>query len=434
MFPGKLFCHCPVEAEREYMNEHYYRRLDALLIVGILLIYFFCNLQKVIIPGSIFNELQAHFGATAVEITGLGAVFMYCYGFFKLVTGMLIDRYSGVRVLVVGGAVFTLGCLLTALPLSLKGMYAARLLAGLGSSTIYLSMITEMSRICGRNFPLFVGLGAFCGYSGSVVGSVPFVLLAQRFHWQHLLLILALLMLLVLLGFMLLGWLAKLPRIRDDLHFSPATFGKPLKNPQNWYTMMFMCFIFGSYFTLQTVIGKKILEDFAGMSAASAGLVLTMMVVLAAVDGFAVTLLSKWAGNWKVVVLRVAAVLTVFSLTAALIAVGLGYRAHWYWWCVFIILAAAANFAPLIFVVARDNNPAESFGTASSIINSSPYVAVAILGNLIGWIMGQWEPVAVSGKMLYPSQAYFAIFFLLMLCSILGCIGTFLLKEKRART
>ena len=196
--------------------------------------------------------------------------------------------------------------------------------------------------------------------------------------------------------------------------------------------MMFMCFIFGSYFTLQTVIGKKILEDFAGMSAASAGLVLTMMVVLAAVDGFAVTLLGKWAGHRKVFVLRVAAVLTVFSLAAALAAVGLGYRAHWYWWCVFIILAAAANFAPLIFVVARDKNTIESLGTASSIINSSPYVAVAILGNLIGWIMGQWEPVAVAGKMLYPSQAYFTIF-PLILCAILGCIATFLLREKGVR-
>ena len=415
------------------MKECYYRRLDALLIAGILLIYFFCNLQKVIIPGSIFNELQAHFGATAVEITGLGAVFMYCYGFFQLATGMLIDRYSGVRVLVVGGAVFTLGCLLTALPLSLGGMYAARLLAGLGASTIYLSMITEMARICGRHFPIFVGLGAFCGYSGSVIGSAPFILLTQHFHWQYLLLILALLMLLVLLGFMLLAWLAKLPKIRHDLPFSLATFGKPLKNSQNWYTMMFMCFIFGSYFTLQTVIGKKILEDFAGMSAASAGLVLTMMVVLATVDGFAATLLSKWAGNRKVVFLRMAALLTVFSLSAALTAVGLGYRAHWYWWCIFIILAAAGNFAPLVFVVIRDNNPEESLGTASSIINSSPYVAVAILGNLIGWIMGHWEPGEVAGKMVYPPQAYFSIFLLLMVFAILGCIGTFLLKEKGGR-
>ena len=421
-------------AEREYMNESYYRRLDALLIAGFLLIYFFCNLQKVIIPGSIFNELQAHFSATAPEITGLGAVFMYSYGFFQLATGMLIDRYYGVRVLVVGGTAFTLGCLLTALPLSLRGMYVARLLVGLGASTVYLSMVTEMARICGQNFPLFVGLAAFCGYSGSAVGSVPFVLLTQHFHWQHLLLILALLMLLVLFGFMMLAKLAKLPKIRRDVHFSLATFRAPLKNPQNWHTMMFMCFIFGSYFTLQTVIGKKILEDFVGMSAASASLVLTMMVVLAAVDGFVVTLLSKWAGNRKVIFLRIAALLTVVFQAAALAAVALGCRAHWYWWCVFVVLAVAGNFVPLVFVVIRDNNPAESMGTATSIINSSPYVAVAILGNLIGWIMEQWKPVAVSGKMIYPSQAYCATFVLLLACAILGCIATFLLKEKRTVT
>ena len=209
------------------MDERYYRRLDALLIAGILLIYFFCNLQKVIIPGSIFNELQAHFGATAAEITGLGAVFMYCYGFFQLATGMLIDRYCGVRVLVVGGAVFTLGCLLTALPLSLKGMYAARLLAGLGASTVYLSMITEMSRIGGRNFRLFCWLGGLLRLFRQRRWQRPVCPVAQHFHWQHLLLILALLMLLVLLASC--GWHGwrSLPKIRYDLHFPRRPSGTP---------------------------------------------------------------------------------------------------------------------------------------------------------------------------------------------------------------
>ncbi|MFA6930290.1 MAG: MFS transporter [Lentisphaeria bacterium] len=412
------------------MKERYYRRLDALLIAGILLIYFFCNLQKVIIPGSIFNELQQHFGATAIEITGLGAVFMYCYGFFQLATGMLIDRYSGVRVLVVGGMVFTLGCLLTALPLSLGGMYMARLLAGLGASTIFLSMITELSRICGRYFSIFVGLAVFCGYSGSVIGSVPFILLAEHFQWQYLLMILALLMLVVQLAFMLLAYLAKLPEIRPEVSFSLKTFAKPLKNPQNWYTMLFICFIFGSYFTMQTVIGKKILEDYVGMSAASAGLVLTMMVVLAAVDGFAATLLSSWAGNRKVIFLRMAAVAAMLSLLAAMLAVGLGYRAVWFWWTIFLILAAAGNFAPLAIVLVRDNNPPENLGTATSIVNCSPYVAVAIMGNTIGWIMGRWEPSAAAGARIYPPQAYFAIFLLLALAAGVGCVGAFLLQEK----
>ena len=158
-----------------------------------------------------------------------------------------------------------------------------------------------------------------------------------------------------------------------------------------------------------------------------------MMVVLAAVDGFAVTLLGKWAGHRKVFVLRVAAVLTVFSLAAALAAVGLGYRAHWYWWCVFIILAAAANFAPLIFVVARDNNPIESLGTASSIINSSPYVAVAILAICIGLDHGQWEPVAVAVKCCYPSQAILPYFPLDALRPSWGALLLFLAEEKGVR-
>ncbi|NLF93865.1 MAG: MFS transporter [Oligosphaeraceae bacterium] len=417
------------------MHKSYDRRLDALLIAGILLIYFFCNLQKVIIPGSIFNQLQEHFGATALQITGLGSVFMYTYGFFQLSTGLLIDRFSGTRVLAAGMSIFTLGCLLSALPVSLGGMYAARLLAGLGASTIYLSMITEMARLCGSQFPFFVGLGAFCGYSGSVIGSAPFILLAEHYDWQNLLLILALLMLAVMLAFWVLSRKARLPEIRREHKFSLSSFIRPLRNTQNLYIMMFVGLIFGSYFSLQAIIGKKILEDFVGMSASGAGLVLTMMVLLAAVDGFIVTMLSRWAGNRKVLILRLAALLTVFSLSAALVAVGLGYRAHWYWWCIFMLLSAAGNSTPLAFVVTRDNNAPESLGTASSLVNCSPYVTVALLGNLIGFIMGRWETVGVAGKMCYPPQAYFAIFLLLLAMTGIGCLGTFRLQEKgRGRT
>jgi sugar phosphate permease len=61
------------------------------------LLYFIANLQKVVMPGAIFNELQEHFSATAGSVTGIGAMFMYTYAVSQLVVGLLVDRYSGAR-------------------------------------------------------------------------------------------------------------------------------------------------------------------------------------------------------------------------------------------------------------------------------------------------------------------------------------------------
>lgn len=48
------------------------------------LLYFFANLQKVVIPRATFNEVQQYFSSTAGSITGLGAVFMDTYAFSQL--------------------------------------------------------------------------------------------------------------------------------------------------------------------------------------------------------------------------------------------------------------------------------------------------------------------------------------------------------------
>ena len=61
------------------------------LLVLVSIMYFFANLQKVVVPGSVFNELQMIFNCDAAAITGLGAGFMYAYSLNQLTVGVLAD-------------------------------------------------------------------------------------------------------------------------------------------------------------------------------------------------------------------------------------------------------------------------------------------------------------------------------------------------------
>ena len=117
--------------------------LGWLLLVMVSIMYFFANLQKVVVPGSVFNELQQIFNCDAGAITGLGAGFMYVYSLNQLTVGVLADRYTGTRVIMFGGALFCLGSLMSAYSGSLGILMFSRILTGFGASVIYLSMLFQ---------------------------------------------------------------------------------------------------------------------------------------------------------------------------------------------------------------------------------------------------------------------------------------------------
>lgn len=148
------------------------------------LLYFFANLQKVVIPGATFNEIQQHFSTAASSVTGLGAIFMYTYAFSQLFVGLFVDRFSGVRVMAWGGLLLVVGSILSALASSLWMLYAARIMVGMGSASVYLSITKETNRIFPGNFALMLGFVMVLGYLGGVAGNAPFIAGVQAWGWQ----------------------------------------------------------------------------------------------------------------------------------------------------------------------------------------------------------------------------------------------------------
>ncbi|HEY3417200.1 MAG TPA: MFS transporter, partial [Armatimonadota bacterium] len=55
-------------------------------------IYFFSYFHRVAVPGTVFNELQHDFGATAGAITLLSAIYLYIYGGMQLIAGVMNDK------------------------------------------------------------------------------------------------------------------------------------------------------------------------------------------------------------------------------------------------------------------------------------------------------------------------------------------------------
>ena len=119
--------------------------LTVLSICGLL--YFIANFQRIAVPGAIFDILEQELSVSAPYITAFGAIFMYVYAIGQLVTGVLVDRFGGLRVISCGGIIFGIGCLLFPISSFLPAMYLSRALMGFGCSMFYLSLVKELKNL-----------------------------------------------------------------------------------------------------------------------------------------------------------------------------------------------------------------------------------------------------------------------------------------------
>ncbi len=395
------------------LHSFHYRWI--LIIVGTTL-YFMANVQRTAIPGAIFNVLQQELQASATCITSLGAVFMYVYALNQLVIGMLIEKYGGARVIAVGALLFCAGSLMFPLSHSLFWLYFSRGLTGLGASSIYLSLVKEIRRASSdKNFSLALAIMTFAGYTGGIMANAPFVAGVALIGWRPLMLIIALSSIALFLLFLFSGYMTKLPRIHSETRISFRPFFELLKIPHNLYMLGCTGVNFGMFYVIQTMIGKKFLEDFCSMSSENAAWVLSLMATLAAVVGMVLAVLSRLAGNRRRIFLKFATTTTVSVFLLIILALVFDIRSGGIA-VLFCILTLASNLSAITVPMVHETNSSKLAGATVCFMNFSAYIAVAVLGNAVGLLMSLFRPeILPNGVMLYGRGSYLAVFSALFL-------------------
>lgn len=383
------------------------RRAKLITLFSITGIYFFSMFQRVAVPGTIFNELQSSFLATAAQVAALGAIYLYIYGGMQLFAGMLADGIGSSRTLVAGGALLAAGSLFFPLSSSMEHLYMSRAAVGFGASLIYISMLKHIDISFSReNFPLVFSISIVAGYSGGLAGTYPFERMSGFAGWRESLMLAGII---CLLFTAFAGTRLRKTLARRKNSCSAGTIGKILRNGKIFPVMASGSANFSVYFLLQATIGKKMLEDFAGLSSPSAATFTFLMMLTTMVSvlfhGFA----GKRTGRRK-----------PFSVAgASLTAAGAG-----------IILANLLFFnSPRLFLfsyllcswaggnilnatLVKETCPSGAAGTAVGIYNGAMYTSVAVTANIAGVVMDSFRHQAIetADAIVYPAAAYVAIF------------------------
>ena len=393
-------------------------RIPFLFVCGALL--FSCaNLQRVAIPGAVFNELQARWSLTAFQVTGLGASFMYVYAVSQLFVGLLCDRFGGARVIIAGGGIFILGSFIFAFADNYYLLCLGRGLTGMGGSTFYLGMVAEAIRYFKRNYSIVISVIIMTGYAGGVTANAPFSYAVSHSSLPTVLVAAATLPLVLYLLYLIpYSSVGKAP-IRD-VPFSYRNFVTVMKVKSNWNIFLFFSVHWGLFYSIQTVIGKKYLEDFCRIPSGTAALFLSAASLITAVSGFVFVMVCRKLGDRRkpLCLLTAGMTLSVFLLLVVLTA----WNVRNFIPAVLIcLLASTSSLSAIVVPMIKENNSPLVTSSAIAFSNAFSYILVAVFGNLIGAMLNLFTPENIGGKLIYSREAYLAVFGIMLIgsCGVL---------------
>ena len=401
----------------------------ALIFIGTLF-YFFANFQRIAIPGAIFDVLEQELHVTAPFITAFGAIYMYVYAFTQLINGVLVDRYGGFRIMLTGGIILSLGAIMFPMTSCLFIMYLSRGLIGIGSSMFYLSLIKELREVVPeKNFGIAISVMLFIGYTGGIFANAPFVYAMSFASWREILIVLASISAIAVLTFLVILSGYKLPSINKQVKMRTLPFKLVLHKRHNRNLFSFACCNFAIFYAIQTIIGKKFLEDFCLMSVTKSSIILSSMAVIAAVFNIINAYTCKLTHNHRVRFLKFASVITFCSLLLIFTAIAFDYRTSLIA-SIFCVLAANASLSAILVPVLHLTNRKMVSGTAVSIMNFCFFMMVGILGTLTGFLLNIFEPVKNGNLTIYSNNSYLLVFGMFLAVSVFEMYKAMKLSNK----
>lgn len=411
------------------MTLHQRHGLRFILISIATLLYFLANVQRTAVPGAIFDLLQADFSIDAGKITLLSAIFCYVYAFVQLIVGLMVDKMGGFRVVAIGCILFSLGAILFPIADNLALLYFSRALVGFGGAMFYLSSIREVKKFAkDKNFSLAVSYILFVGYSGGVVANAPLVLGAHTFGWKNTFFFIALLTIFLSLAYLILLFIFKPTHIENETKWSLSPFREVLSNKHNVHLYIFAAANYGLYYVLQSVIGKKFLEDFSYFTVSHSALILSIMAIISAFAGTISACISKSLDNKRAPIFKTYAILSFFSVLSVFLCVIFDFHTKIIA-LIFIIPSFIGSISPLLIANLHALNRYEVSASAVAIQNFSYFMMVGVLGMISGMLMNIFKPVEQNGILVYTRNSYMLVFVLFFVISIVELIYAFKLKD-----
>lgn len=377
----------------------------------------------------------------------LAGTYALVYMFMQIPSGLLADFWGPRKTVTLGMFINFSGSIIFALAPTLIFAFLGRAVIGLGVSVVFVSILKfQISWFPSTQFATIAGLTLFAGNFGWALATSPFALLVENLGWRYSFVIIGSASLLVAI----ITWLfvrdtpqdfyrekepiiskskiyiAKKKHIKDVC----AALKIVVANPRTWILFVIA---FGFIGTLLSFSGTWSLSYLMQVYGFDRSVSANYMLVLAfgKIIGFPVIgYISDKALKRK----------EPFLVFFAMYIIIWGLLLFWNGgkppaialYLIFFLMGFTTGAFIIIPALAKELNDPGYSGIAISVVNIGPFLGMAILPPLFGYILDKkWLGLVQNGVRFYPVEAYRLLFascfVILLLCFAL----TFIIKETK---
>lgn len=417
-------------------NKHKAFRAFAVLAFSLLnILYLIACLNRSAIPGAIFEDIQAGTTLTGAQITNLGSIYVYVYGFAQIFAGILVDRFGGKRTAIWGGVFAGVGLSLFSVAESPALFAVSRIITAIGQSFFYLCIVKITHLLFSpKAFGSLIGISMAIGFFGSIFGTMPTQWASEQIGWRSLFLCIGILALLAsVLTASLLFRLHEKHRKTSDITLAAV---KHLFNERRRFCFMtFNFFSYPAFVIITTILGQKFIQDYLGFSAARASLFTLSSSITALIACLLGVPALKLMKKNKVSLVFGANLLPL--IVSLFLMAGIIFNLPVWCFCLsFLAISFGQISSSATSALLCELMDTKTIAFTAAIRNTLPYVGAGLVGNLCGIILNKFSvPGMETGIIRYPPEAYLwilgvmAFFSMVGLILIAGMFGT--AKSKR---
>jgi predicted MFS family arabinose efflux permease len=365
------------------------------VVFGLALASFVLSFFHRTAPAAIAGELTRAFNISSTVLGTLAATYFYVYTVLQIPVGVLADTLGPRKILAAGSAIAAGGSLLFALAPVWEIAAAGRTLVGIGVSVAFIAVL-KLSAVwfTPQRFATLAGVTMFAGNLGAVVAGAPLAWIVTQTSWRTVFIGLA-----ILSGLLAIAtWL----RVRDrpeELGFAAVNAPAPaighvrwltavarvLANRATWPPFIVNLGVGGSFLAFAGLWAVPYLQQVHGMSRVAAAQHSSLLLLGVAFGSIAIGMISDRLGSRRGV-MRAAVLLYTLSW--------LPWIAHvdWPQWATlgwFLLMGLLIPGFTLSWTIAKEANPPQYSGIATSVVNTGIFLGAGILQPLVGWVLDQ---------------------------------------------
>lgn len=394
-------------------------------------LFFLFEFMQVNIFNAITPSLMKEFALSATRVGQISANYFYATLLFVLPAGMILDRLSSRKVILVAMAASVISTYFFSLSNQIWVAEISRFVTGLGGSFCFISCI----RLASRWFPpkqlaLVVGLMVTMAMFGGMIAQTPMTVLTDHFGWRMMLVIDA------ALGCIMFGciyWIVQdYPLTSDQTHdllipwriFFNALWGS-LFNFQNWLAGIYTSLLNLPIMLMGALWGSLYLVQTQGISRTQSSLV-TSMIFVGMIIG---SPLIGWLSD-RISLRRLP---MVFCATLSLFVIlMIMFVPHLPVSTLFILFFALGLFSSgqiLSYPLIAESNPKSLTGTSEGIA-STLIMAGGVTQPLFGILLEfHWDHQLINNVPFYSPQNYLFAMSIIPIAFIISLIAALLIKE-----